>query len=213
MSEHDEASSPCANRNRGYGAEVAERRETICSASHLPLPSSAPYWQNLTKGQQAKEPLKCDLQRQLLHHRWKCGKKARWRLSDCRWTTSKSLSLSLFLLASLLYNVSRHCRHRKLQILVSGCLSSVFLLGLIGSFFLSNLIFPSLALSPPSLPPFIFSLFLSINSLSLFFPSVVCWVSIDFRLLFIKWQGNHPSKEKPLAANKPKRKQSIFRLT
>ena len=159
MSEHDEASSPLVNRSWGYAAEVAESRDTICSASHLSPPSSAPYWQNLTKGQPAKEPLKCDLQRQLVHHTWKCRMKGRWILSDCRWTTSKSLSL-FFLLASLLYNVSRHCRRSKLQTLVSGCLCTVFLSGLIGSFFLSNLIFPYLALSPPFLPPFIFFFFL-----------------------------------------------------
>ena len=73
-----------------------------------------------------------------------------------------------------LLTIALFCTHGKLQALVSGYLSSIFLPGLVGSFFLTYLIFPSFGFFPSSI--YYFS---SILSFASSFPSVACSVSIN----------------------------------
>ena len=70
LRKQDVAISPCANRSSelesGPTAEVTLQEQPsqidqLCPTVSLPLVPA--YWQNLKKGQLAKEPLKCDLQR------------------------------------------------------------------------------------------------------------------------------------------------------
>ena len=131
LRKHDGAISPCANGSleleSGPPAEVTLQEQPsqiehqLCPTFSLPLVPA--YWQNLKKGQLAKEPLKCDLQRSNL-----CitGESLERKANQ-----GERLDKQLI---SLLYSRSRHCTCSRLQALVSGHLSSIFPPDLIGSF-------------------------------------------------------------------------------
>lgn len=104
LRKQDVAISPCANRSSelesGPTAEVTLQEQPsqidqLCPTVSLPLVPA--YWQNLKKGQLAKEPLKCDLQRPNLcitgeSLERKQIKAERLQINNQQKTTNKSLT-------------------------------------------------------------------------------------------------------------------------
>ena len=100
------------------------KSDRTLALSHFQSPSSARLLAEPKKGQLAKEPLKCDLQRSNL-----CitGESLERKANQGWETVDKQPT-------SLLHNRSRHCTYGRLQALVPGYLSSIFPPDLIGSF-------------------------------------------------------------------------------
>ena len=100
------------------------KSDRTLALSHFQSPSSARLLAEPKKGQLAKEPLKCDLQRSNL-----CitGESLERKANQSWETVDKQPT-------SLLHSLSRHCTWGRLQALVSGHLSSIFPPDLIGSF-------------------------------------------------------------------------------